>query len=79
MTEPEQQPIGPQGIDNLAARAERRRFGLKLFRRLVIYHVTLAALLVGTAILFPALIDELPIGGISTLEASGDLMATPPP
>jgi hypothetical protein len=56
-----------------AAKVERRRFGLKLFRRLIIYHVTLIVLLVAAAIFFPALIDALPIGGIDALELRGDL------
>lgn len=72
MTEPKEENVVPQSTD-LAARAERRRFGLKLFRRLIVYHVILAALLLAAAIFFPQLIDELPIGGIDTLELRGDL------
>jgi hypothetical protein len=73
VTETKQENVVPQGSDSPAARAERRRFGLKLFRRLAIYHVVLAVLLVVTAIVFPDFIDELPIGGVSTLEAGGEL------
>jgi hypothetical protein len=73
VTEPEQKTVVPQGSDNLAARAERRRLGLRLFRRLIIYHVVLVGVLIGAAIFFPQLIDALPIGGIDALELRGDL------
>jgi hypothetical protein len=63
----------PQSSDNPAARVERRRFGLRLFRRLAIYHLVLAVLLVGAAIAFPSFVDLLPIGGVGTLAASGEL------
>jgi hypothetical protein len=73
VTEPEQQPVEPKGIDNVTARAERKRLGMKLFRRLAIYHLVLAMILVGTAIVYPGFIDLLPIGGVGELAASGDL------
>jgi hypothetical protein len=73
VTEPKQENVVPQSSDNPAARAERKRLGLKLFRRLIIYHVVLIGLLVAAAIFFPALIDALPIGGIDALELRGDL------
>jgi hypothetical protein len=73
VTESEQKPVDPQGIDNLAARAERRRVGVKLLRRLAIYHIVLAVLLIGAAIAYPPFVDWLPIGGVSTLEAGGEL------
>jgi hypothetical protein len=72
VTEPKQEYVVPQSSD-LASRVERRRFGLRLFRRLLIYHVVLVVLLVAAAIFFPALIDALPIGGIDALELRGDL------
>jgi hypothetical protein len=73
VAEQKQEAVVPQGSENPAARAERRRFGLKLFLRLIIYHVVLVTLLLAAAVFFPQLIDQLPIGGIDALENRGDL------
>lgn len=73
MAEGEAQASAPQGVDNLERRKERRRFGMRLLIRLAVYHLTLAVALVTIALLFPGVIDELPIGGIDTLELRGDL------
>jgi len=50
------------------ARSEHRRAGVRLLRRLVIYHVALAACLMLAAAMFPEFTRQLPIGGISKLE-----------
>lgn len=54
-------------------RRERRQFGLRLFRRLIIYHVVLVAGLLLAAALIPGFVQQLPIGGVSTLVEGGDL------
>ena len=50
-----------------------RGLGLKLFRRIVLYHVLLAAILIATAVFFPGILAELPIGGVSELAEGGEL------
>ena len=50
-----------------------RRDALRLFRKLAIYHISLAILLVLSALWLPGLIAQLPIGGISALAEGGDL------
>jgi len=51
----------------------RRFFGMKLFPRLLLYHGMLVMVLLLVALLFPAVLDELPIGGIGALEEGGEL------
>src|SRR6185369_5628924 len=48
-------------------RSERRHEGVRLLRRLVIYHGVLAACLLLAAILFPDFVHHLPIGGVRQL------------
>jgi hypothetical protein len=50
-----------------------RRTGWRLLRRLVIYHVVVAVVVLLISSLFPSFLDELPIGGVSELEVSGEL------
>ena len=45
----------------------RRREGVRLLRRLVIYHAVLAACLLLVAIMYPDFIHHLPIGGVRQL------------
>jgi len=47
-----------------------RRLGFQLLRRLMIYHLGLAALLLFMAWLFPDFIDSLPIGGVGDITSS---------
>lgn len=55
-----------------------RELGYRLFRRLVIYHVTLALLLVLLSWLWPDFIAELPIGGVGVLGDTGDATVSEP-
>jgi hypothetical protein len=50
-----------------------RRKGWRLLRRLVIYHVVVAVVVLLISSLFPSFLDELPIGGVSDLEVGGEL------
>lgn len=50
-----------------------RRVAFKLFRRMFIYHVSLAIVLISLAVIFPGFSDQLPIGGVTELVESGDL------
>lgn len=65
----EQTALEPEGGSNRAYRS----LGLRLFRRLVIYHTILAACLVLAAAVFPSFISYLPIGGVSELVKGGEL------
>jgi len=47
--------------------SEHRRAGVRLLRRLVIYHVALAACLLLAAFVFPEFARHLPIGGVKEL------------
>jgi len=55
------------------ARLSRRRAGLLLLRRLIVYHGALAILLMLLALLFPSVVAQLPIGGVGVLAESGDV------
>jgi len=50
-----------------------RRAGFKLFRRLFIYHLILAVAVVALILIFPNLVSQLPVGGVTDLVDSGDL------
>src|SRR5512141_1212186 len=47
--------------------SEHRRVGIRLLRRLVIYHAALSACLLLAAAVFPDFIHQLPIGGVRQL------------
>ncbi len=53
------------------ALSEHRRVGIRLLRRLVVYHVILAACLLVAAVAFPDFTRHLPIGGVRELVAEG--------
>lgn len=50
-----------------------RRAGLLLLRRLLVYHVLVAALLWALAALFPGMPAVLPIGGVTALATTADV------
>ena len=50
-----------------------RRVAFKLFRRMFIYHLSLAIVLITLAMVFPGFSSQLPIGGVTELVESGDL------
>jgi len=60
---------------NAKTRQQRRATGLRLFTKLVIYHVLLAALVVGLAAFFPGFTLELPVGGVTELAEETDEVA----
>jgi len=51
--------------------SEHRRAGVRLLRRLVFYHVVLAACLLLATVAFPDFTRHLPIGGVKQLIAEG--------
>jgi len=55
------------------SRSEHRRVGLRLLRRLLIYHTVLLAGLLLAGAVFPNFTHYLPIGGVSKLVEAGDL------
>ncbi len=50
-----------------------RREGFRLFRRLFIYHLVIAAAMVLLVLLFPGFVAQLPVGGVTDLVGSGDV------
>ena len=50
-----------------------RRGGFKLFRRLIIYHLTLGVAVVLLILVFPNFVSQLPVGGVTELGDSGDV------
>ncbi len=78
MKPPVEGEVQPNGDHHQAASGAGRRTTWRwrrwsLFRRLLIYHLLLAGAVVLVVLLFPALIDHLPIGGVSHLAAGGDV------
>lgn len=51
----------------------RSRLGLRLLRRMLIYHAVIALSLVLVATLVPGALSQLPIGGVSVLAETGDI------
>lgn len=52
---------------------QRRQFGLRLLRRLLVYHAVLFTCLLVAVIQSPQFLHQLPIGGVSTLVEGGEL------
>lgn len=59
-----------------APRLARRRSGLKLLRKLLVYHLICGILIVSMAAIFPGFTAQLPVGGITELEEGGELTVT---
>ena len=69
-------PTESSGEESLVDRSEYlppRRDGLRLLRKMLFYHLVLAVVVVSLAILFPAFLEELPIGGVTELASGGDV------
>jgi len=71
-TEP-QEPINPGQVPDVEPLVPSRRAGLRLFRKLCIYHFILIASLVFVVLVYPDFVAQLPIGGVNELVESGDL------
>jgi hypothetical protein len=72
MTESGDDQPAPE-LAELAASTPQRRLGLRLFRKLIIYHFILAVATISVTLLFPDFVAQLPIGGVSELVESGDV------
>ena len=70
---PAQHPDGGTGA-NLDVIS--RRASMKLFRKLLVYHLFLVITVVGLAMSFPGFVAQLPIGGVNELVKEGDLTVT---
>ncbi len=79
MSETAHAPQIPAGPMSEEPRIARRKSGLKLFRKLLMYHLICATLIIGTAAIFPGFTAQLPVGGVSELAESGDLTVSPLP
>ncbi|MDZ4731416.1 MAG: hypothetical protein SH820_15890 [Xanthomonadales bacterium] len=73
MTESPKPPQIPANPMSAKPRQQRRSAGLRLFRKLLLYHLVCAVLIIGMAIVFPGFTSQLPIGGVTELAESGDL------
>lgn len=62
---PERAPMPAEGAPG--GLSEHRHIGVRLLRRLVIYHAVLAACLLLAAVMFPDFVHHLPIGGVRQL------------
>lgn len=67
-----EQPV-PAAAEELQPHLPSRKRGFRLFRRLIIYHLTLAVFFVLLVVIFPDFISQLPIGGVTDIVESGDL------
>lgn len=67
---PERNSASTEG--NLEAWSEHRRVGVRLLRRLLIYHAVLALCLLMAAVAFPDFTRHLPIGGVKQLAEGGE-------
>jgi hypothetical protein len=68
-----QEPSNQGEMGGLGDYSPSRRAGLRLFRRLVLYHLTLAVMVLVIVLVFPDFVSQLPIGGVTELVESGDL------
>jgi len=71
----EKSPAKAMAAKQLDVKPKRpsRQIGLKLFRRLVIYHLVIATALISAVLLVPEFTNYLPIGGVSELVEGGEL------
>ncbi len=69
------QPGFPVNPRSTKPRQERRACGLKLFTKLIVYHVLLAVVVVGLAAFFPGFTLELPVGGVTELAENSETPA----
>ncbi len=75
MSGPESEQANGEQVPGPSARELRRRDGFLLLRRLLIYHLILASVIVVGLILYPPLADLLPVGGVEELAESGGMAA----
>lgn len=73
MNDPAPEIVVPANPMSAAPRQQRRTFGLRLFRKLFIYHLVVGSLIIGLAMIFPDFTAQLPIGGVTELAESGDV------
>lgn len=67
------EPVNPPPAPDIEPLSPSRRAGLRLFRKLLLYHVSLAIALISVILVFPDFVAQLPIGGVTELVESGDL------
>jgi len=73
VTEAPQEPVNPNLAAYFEPQTPPRRAGLRLFIKLLIYHLILAAAVVLATLWYPTFVAQLPIGGVTELVESGDL------
>jgi len=78
MNEPTPQQAGTAGDPNPPLRGIGIPSGTRLLRRLIIYHAALAIALVLVTVLFPGILDQLPVGGVGELEERADVTVLAP-
>ena len=73
MTQKSQEQPNPANVEEFQPILPSRRKGLKLFRRLFVYHSILAVIIVLLVMIFPGFVSQLPVGGVTDLVDAGDL------
>ena len=73
MTGESQKQNYPISEAELSPQSPSRRAGLRLFRKLIVYHLTLAVFVILLIVLFPDSISQLPIGGVTDLVRNSDV------
>lgn len=63
----------PTGTERMGPPRPPVGAGLRLFRKLFLYHLAVAALVVVLAMVFPGFTEQLPIGGVNELVEGGEL------
>lgn len=63
----------PAGTESRGPPRPPAGIGLRLFRKLFLYHLALAALVIVLAMAFPGFTEQLPIGGVTELVEGGEL------
>jgi hypothetical protein len=68
---PESGPVHAAG--SAVGSSQQRHAGMRLLRRLVVYHVGLAACMLLATLAFPDFARQLPVGGVTRLVEAGEL------
>lgn len=66
-------PEGEQAAQHNVHEIPARHTGYKLLRKVLLYHVGLAVVILTMAAIFPGFMDHLPIGGVTELAEGGDV------
>jgi len=74
VTKKPQRQINLADVEEFKPLLPSRLEGLRLFRRLLVYHLILAVVVVLIALSFPNFVSQLPVGGVTDLVENSDVM-----